>query len=77
MKPKVRLLTRELVDAVLADREDRHIVRSVLTTMVQTAINDFTRYYDSRYASNRVRDFDMLSARNKAVKRNVATRRTG
>jgi hypothetical protein len=59
---------RELADVVLGTREDRKLVRPVLLQMLQTAVNDFTRYYDSRQASNRVRDYDMLVARNKAAK---------
>ena len=68
MNKEVRRLIRELATAVVGDREDAAIVQPVLKVMVQTAVQDFDRYYDSRYASNRVRDFDILSARNKAAK---------
>ena len=69
MTREVRRLMAELVDAVITDRADGAIVRPVLTAMVQTAVNDFGRYYDGRHASNRVRDFDILNARYKAAKK--------
>jgi hypothetical protein len=65
---EVLRLTRSLVEAVIAGREDAAIVRPVVTVMVQTAIRDFGRYYDARLAATRIRDFDILMARNKAAK---------
>lgn len=59
---------RELVAAVLGDREDRAVVTPVLLAMIRTEIADFERFYDRRQASHRVRDFDILQARNRAAK---------
>lgn len=61
-------LMRELVDAVIGDREDRRVVRPVLLSMVRGAVADFERFCDRRHAANRVRDFDILTARNRAAK---------
>ena len=69
MNAEVRRCVRALVEAVIADREDARVVRPVITAMVNGAVNDFGRYYDSRHAANRVRDFDILMARNRAAKR--------
>ena len=74
MNREVRRLIRELATAVVGDREDAAIVQPVVRVMLQTAVQDFGRYYDSRYASNRVRDFDILNARNKAAKKASETR---
>lgn len=68
MTQDVRRLVRQLVDAVVGPREDGRIVRRVLTVMVETAIADFGRYYDVRHARNRVVDFDILMARERAKK---------
>lgn len=68
MNRNTRRLVRELVDAVVDGREDAAVVGPVLKTMIVVAVHDFERYHDSRHASNRVRDFDILSARNKAAK---------
>lgn len=68
MKQDVSRRIRALVDAVIESRGDAAVVRPVVTAMVQTAINDFNRYYDARFAATRVRDFDILMARNKAAK---------
>lgn len=71
MTRDVRRLVRALVEAVIAGREDAAIVRPIVTVMVRTALADFTRYYDARHAASRVRDFDILMARNKAAKAKV------
>lgn len=69
MTGNVRALVRALVEAVIAEREDARVVRPVVAAMVNGALADFHRYYDSRHAGNRVRDFDILMARNKAAKK--------
>lgn len=68
MTNDVRRCVRALVEAVIAEREDARIVRPVVAAMVNGALHDFDRYYDSRHAANRVRDFDILMARNRAAK---------
>lgn len=68
MRSEVRRLTRELVSAVLGEREDAALLRPVLTTMLTVAIADFERYHDSRHASNRIRDTEILLAWRKAQK---------
>lgn len=68
MTADVRRLLRELVQALLGDRVDRAVLTPVLLVMLRTAVADFERYYDARHAVNRVRDFDILQARNKAAK---------
>ncbi len=60
-------LLRQLVESALEDRADATVVRPVLTAMVRGALADFERFYDRRHASNRVRDFDILQARNRAA----------
>lgn len=64
----VRRLTRELVGAVMTDRDDAAVLAPVLTVMLQTTLADFERYHDSRHATNRIADHDILMARNKAAK---------
>lgn len=66
MTPDIRRHIRELAEAVVGDREDAAILRPIVQVMVQTAVRDFERYHDSRHASNRVRDFDILMARERA-----------
>ena len=68
MNPDVRRKVRELVESVVADREDARVVRHVLRTMVVTAVNDFERYFDVRHAANRVAEHDFWLARLKAAK---------
>lgn len=68
MTRDVRHRIKDLVDAVIAGREDAAVVRPVLTTMLTVAINDFGRYSDVRHASNRIRDTDILLAWRKAQK---------
>jgi hypothetical protein len=68
MKLHVRQQIRGLVDTVIVGRQDAAIVRPVLTVMLETALRDFERYYDWRLAATRIRDFDILMARNKAAK---------
>jgi hypothetical protein len=65
---EVRSLIRALATAVVEGREDATITRPVAFAMVRSAVMDFERYYDVRHAANRVRDFDILTARNKAAK---------
>ncbi len=66
-----RKLLRELVEDVIGDRADAVYVRPVLTVMLRTAINDFSRYYAARHATNRIADTDILLARNRAAKAKV------
>lgn len=68
MRAETRRLIYQLVDTVIGDREDRRVLRPVLLAYVQSAVADFERYFDRRHAANRVRDFDILMARNKAAK---------
>lgn len=68
MTRQVRNMLRELAEAVVGDREDAAVVRPVLTTMLQTAVADFGRYYDARHATNRIADHDILMARERAKK---------
>lgn len=58
-----------LVDDVLGARDDAAVVRPVLTAMIQTSIQDFDRYYRSRYASTRVRDTELVIARERQKKK--------
>lgn len=64
----VRRLVMALVDAVVGDRDDAAVVRPVLTAYVQSSLLDFARYYDVRHARNRVRDFDILTERNRTAR---------
>lgn len=57
-----RRLLRELVTAVIGEREDAAVISPVLKTMLTVAINDFEKYHDRRHASNRVRDAEILLA---------------
>lgn len=66
MTRETKRLLRELVDAVLADRADAVVLRPVLTVMLQTSLSDFARYHDSRHATNRIADHDILLAREAA-----------
>lgn len=68
MTATARRLMRALVAEVLGDRADRVVVTPVLLAMIRTEIADFERFYDRRQAAHRVRDFDILQARNKAAK---------
>lgn len=68
MTKEVRRCIRALVEAVIVGREDAAIVGPVLTTMVTVAVNDFERYFDSRHASNRIRDTEILLAWRKQQK---------
>lgn len=63
-----RRLLRELVIDVLGTREDRKVLTPVLLAMVRGAVTDFEQFYDRRHAANRVREFDMLLARNRSAK---------
>lgn len=67
MKPAVRKLLRETAKTVIGDRADAAYVTPVLLAMLSTAVRDFETYFDARQASNRVRDIDILLARNRAA----------
>lgn len=67
MRPKlsidVRRRVRELAGVVVGAREDASLVTPVLALMLETAIQDFGRYYESRQASARIADHDLLRAK--------------
>jgi hypothetical protein len=67
-----RRLTRELAAEVVGERDDARLVRPVLEVMLRTSIADFCRYYESRHATNRLADTEILMARNRAAKERKA-----
>lgn len=74
MTPAIKKQIDALVDLVLGDRVDRHLLEPELRTALTVEVRDFLRYNPVEFADSRVKDHEILlrhpwfrPARKKAV----------
>lgn len=59
-RPDLKVRIEALVDYILGDRVDRHLLRPTLLVALSVEVNDFIRQHPVEFAANRVKDHEIL-----------------
>jgi len=60
MTPEIKAAITALVDVVLGERVDRHLLEPTLRCQLTVAVRDFMRFQPEEFAADRVKDHAIL-----------------
>ena len=72
-RPDIKAAIQALVDTVLGERADRHLLLPTLIAAVSTEVNDFERYHPAEFAELRVKDMEILRQQPQFARQTKAT----